>query len=332
MALNPLSGLGLEKTSEVKELSPEELEQLDNLGKLNYFIQQSDWPGAIGAAIALYTEYFGTPEEKAEQQEAKKELKEDQARQETRENLGVLKEDVEEIAEKEEKTPEPAAEKPEPPKRAPEKPTISPKAELEERVNAIYAERGRATYTVNNLYEHFGRDISRFIVREDPVTGKPIEFLGRPISGGINIMMLPYLKMAEEELRGIGITYQPRGEVVLGYQNRNMNLIGQGESKNIPSFHKFGLAIDIDPGVNGPKDGRGDIPDQVILAMARAGFTSGLFGNEDAPYLGQDPMHFQLEFPPQSETGQRIIGQSEIGRQYYVAIASSLSRENEAVA
>lgn len=322
----------VETTASGRELGHEELAKMSNFERVLHFVQENNWTEAMGAVMALYTEYFGTDEEKQELAKARQEAQEDQTKRDTHSALDELHTEVDEEKKDEDESPKDGKQEKvtETPAQDPT-PRFSSKAELEPQVQAIYAERGRAAFTVANLHEMF-RDPTRYIIHEDPITHEKISFLGREVSGGINMIMLPYLKMAEAELRSIGFQYQPRAENVMGYQNRNMKLIGQGLSPNIPSFHKYGLAIDIDPSQNGPEDGRGDIPDQVILVMARAGFTCGLFRTEDAPYLGQDPMHFQLEYPPDSDVGRGIIAGSEIGQRYMAAIQPMAAQSEQRIA
>lgn len=207
-------------------------------------------------------------------------------------------------------------------------PHVSVKSAFAAQVKEIYAQQ-ETIYTVNNLNEHFGRNYTKFIIDRDPVSHEqPITFLGKPIRGGINLMMLPFLKIAERNLMNQGLNYVPKQEQVLGFQDRNM-CIGDGkggymDDPNIPSFHKYGLAIDLDHDTNWPKHGRGDIPDEVILAMAEAGFACGNVADPSFYYLMNDTMHYQMRFPPDSVAGQRIINASPIGKRYWEAIRPEL--------
>ncbi len=209
------------------------------------------------------------------------------------------------------------------------KPTISPKHIFKSQVEQIYAQSD-TIFTTNNLSEHFGRNYRKFIIEKDPVSGEePIMFLGRPITGGVNLMMLPFLKIAERNLMNQNLNYIPAEKLILGFQDRNMCMSDKDGNKvlhaTIPSFHKYGLAIDLDPNSNWPKDGRGTIPDEVMVAMAEAGFNLGNMGDKTAShYLINDSMHFQMRFPPDSADGQRIINESPIGRRYWDAVRPQL--------
>ena len=172
-----------------------------------------------------------------------------------------------------------------------------------------------------NMHEKFGKtekEVQRYITKIDPITKGPVTFLGKPLAGGINLMMLPFLKIAEEEIEKSGVNYVPDGKAIGGFDFRDMKV--QGKPSGYPSFHKFGLAIDIDAFQNMPRHDRGTIPDQVVMAMVKNGFASGLVAHPDFTYLSADPMHFQLRFPPESEQGQEIINASAVGIQYWEAV------------
>lgn len=201
-----------------------------------------------------------------------------------------------------------------------ENPIISPKAMLEGRITEIY-NQDTTIYKTNNLADYFGKtekQVRSHIITIDPLTGKTITFLGKPIRGGLNKEVLPFLKLAEENIRRTGLRYKPQAPEIGGYKYRGM-MIG-GKESTIPSFHKFGLAFDFDAGNNGPKDGRGNIPDQMVMAMVNAGFAWGEVGHKDFAYLGNDAMHFQLRFPANSPQGQRIINSSSVGKNYLAAV------------
>lgn len=209
-------------------------------------------------------------------------------------------------------------------------PRPTPKRTFEPQITALY-DQHPTIFTVANLHDHFGnslREVQPFIIDKDPVTGEhPITFLGRPINGGLNRMVLPFLKIAEAEINRSGIKYTPRSPTIGGFKDRNM--MSHGIETNVPSFHKYGLAFDIDAGNNGAKyDGgatnRGDIPDHVVLAMVKAGFNWGAVGADRHDYLHDDPMHFELRFPADSPSGQAIIESSEVGQKYWAAISPTL--------
>lgn len=203
--------------------------------------------------------------------------------------------------------------------------TITPNKDLNPRLDAIYAQN-RTTLTHQNLPEHYGRseeEVRRFIILNDPITGGTATFLGRTIdhkgrSGpGLNMIMLPFLKIAEEEIRRQNINYQPRNKIG-GFAYRNMRL--NGKMSNVKSHHAYGLAIDMDSDTNDTKDGRGDIPDEVVLALVNAGFAWGGTRNPAFSYLGRDAMHFQLRFDARDPEAQAILRASPIGMKYWKAI------------
>ncbi len=222
---------------------------------------------------------------------------------------------------------------------APEKARVSPKSALEPRMLDIY-NRTPNTFRTDDLPEYFGNTreaIEPYIVNEDPVAltahpprHQPLTFLDRTIADphakgkkGVNMMIIPFLKIVEEKMDQLKIKYRPAASQILGFEFRGMK-VGGKETKTLSS-HAFGLAIDIDPNQNGPKDGRGNIPDQLAMAMVESGFAWGLIGSQDYRMLGADPMHFQLRFPPDSAEGQAIINSSPAGRKYWAAIAPMLA-------
>ncbi len=212
-----------------------------------------------------------------------------------------------------------------------EKGKISPKSAFERRMLDIYDSTPN-TYRTDDLPKYFGRtrkEIEPYIINEDPVTHKPITFLERPIANphakgkkGINMEFLIFLKIAEEKLEQRGIKYQPRASEILGFEFRGMKV--QGKETKTLSSHAFGMAIDIDPNLNGPKQGRGTIPDEVAMIMVESGMAWGYIQSKDYRMLGADPMHFQPRFPADSEAGQAIINASPAGRKYWAAIRPML--------
>jgi|GEM_PF-6679258 len=224
-------------------------------------------------------------------------------------------------------------EKPQIPSEEGPKATFTPKQSLAPDIREIYNQHpaeffnGSGTRQKENMADYFGKtfeDVKDFISDIDPVTNEPFTFLNKPIHGGINLMMMPFLKIAEEEINNSPFKYDLKENQILGFSYRDM-IVG-GKPSGYPSFHKFGLAIDMDHDTNWPKNGRGDIPDHVVMAMVKAGFNWGKVENADAPYLSIDPMHFQLGFPADSETGLAIINASPTGRKYYEAIKPLLEK------
>lgn len=311
---------------------------LKGFGEIMKYVEEKNWIGMIGAAWTWYKEFFGTPEEKKEIAAARKKAKEDKSTRDTKKGLRTLHENVDDKKKTDKKK---AKEKKDedvkviPYKPGTKKPTVSPKSTFRAQVEGIY-DREDTLFTTKNLHEYFGRNYKKFIIEKDPVTNeKPITFLGKPISGGINLMMLPFLKIAERNLMDQGLNYVPKQNEIRGFQDRNMcRRNKEGEliyDPNIPSFHKYGLAVDLDPDFNWPKDGRGTIPDEVIIAMAEAGFAVGNISRNTKEkrdsfwYLMNDTMHYQMRFPPGSAAGQKIIEASPIGRKYWKAVSPMLN-------
>lgn len=183
-----------------------------------------------------------------------------------------------------------------------------------------------------NLDTLFGSeesDIKKYIITIDPLSDpnnpKPITFLGRKIHGGINLIMYLFLKIAEELIMKTGVNYMPAGKEVLGFNYRNMMFNGKPD-KLIWSFHKPGLAVDLDHNKNGPKDFRGNIPDQVVMGMVKAGYSWGLVKTDDEPYFSQDAMHFQPRYHYESPAGQAKIKSSNAGRRYWAVIKPMIER------
>jgi hypothetical protein len=234
-------------------------------------------------------------------------------------------------------------------------PTITPKQDKKDRSGVVHPGLARAvkdeyaaatadglTFTTANMRQYFGvldngrlaqsRTVTkaafeRYIVTEDPVTGGPITFLGRPIRGGVNAYMLPMLKAAEADIIASGLEYTPQAKVVLGYGFRGMR-IGGKESTTILSSHSAGLSIDLDAGSNGAHyDGgasnRGNIPDEVVLTMIRYGFVWGGVGRKGFEELGDDPMHFQQSLHPDDTRYQRILGDNATAKAYFDALQAA---------
>ncbi len=201
---------------------------------------------------------------------------------------------------------------------------LTPKSQIQSQITEIYGQQ-KTTFTTERMASYFGRrqeKYERYVTNTDPLTNKPLTFLGRRIHGGISLAVITNLKIAEEAIRQSGVNYQPAE--IGGYDNRGMMINGVPDP-NIPSHHKYALALDLDHSLNGPKSGRGKIPDQVVMAMVNAGFAWGKVGGPEFSYLGNDPMHFQLRFHPDEPAGQAIINSSEVGKAYWEKIEPMLA-------
>lgn len=206
---------------------------------------------------------------------------------------------------------------------------------VKDQVAEIYSPR-ETTVTLDNLTRDFGERKEfgpPFLITEDPLVGGPITFLGKNIQHGIHAALLPLLKAVEKEIMDQGLGYRPAE--INGLQRRNMSFIQKNSagslssklSDNTPSFHAWGLAIDIDHGANDPSHGRGNIPDQVVLAFAKFGFLWGGYGNPGVPpFLGRDPMHFQLRFLPSDPAYRAACDASPEAGRYLEKIAPILAR------
>ena len=202
-----------------------------------------------------------------------------------------------------------------------ERPSFTPVGPLQSRIRKIY-DGASSTYTTDSMPAQLGRTRERiepFLTNIDPVTGGPLTFLGAPFlkppSGGMNLMAIPFLKIAEEKIRAAHIAYKPAIKIYKGYEFRGLKIKGKPSDK-IMSSHSFGMAFDIDPSENMPEDGRGNIPDEVVMALVESGFAWG-----SVPYEGfhfaADPMHFQLRFDPRDAIGSALINSSKAGSLYW---------------
>lgn len=216
----------------------------------------------------------------------------------------------------------------EPYRRGTEKGTFTPLSELAPSISAIYGEN-ETTYDNKKMYKVFGKnkaEVMKFNITEDPLTQKPVSFMGKPLTGGINMEMYVFLKVAEAEIQKLNLKYVPNGESIGGFEYRRMKMIDG--SDNGMSMHAYG-AIDIDAGANSPKSGRGDIPDEVVMALVNAGLAWGGARDKAFSYLGRDPMHFQTRFPADSPQGQSIINASPVGRKYWSVIGPMLAKKHQ---
>ncbi len=184
---------------------------------------------------------------------------------------------------------------------------------------SAYHNQTESTVVLNNLVRDFGEKEKfgpPFLITEDPITHGPIKFLGRTIENGIHAALLPPIKAAEEKIAALHLNYQPGG---IGGTRKNCMMSFNGKlSDTIPSFHAWGLAFDIDAGENFGRHGRGTIPDEVAAALVESGLHWGLIGNPSKPpYLGKDPMHFQLRYLPNDPNYLSSISGSSEGMKYY---------------
>jgi hypothetical protein len=217
----------------------------------------------------------------------------------------------------------------EPYKPGTEKGTLTPLGKLNPRISAIYGQN-ETVYDNKHMDAIYGKtkkEVMEFVITEDPITHKPVSFMGKRLEGGISMEMYAFLKVAEAEIQKLNLKYVPKGATIGGFEYRKMKMING--SDNGMSMHAYG-AIDIDSGTNKPENGRGDIPDEVILELVKAGLAWG--GTKDAAfdYLGRDPMHAQLRFPGDSPQGQAIINASPVGRKYWSVLGPMIAAKREA--
>jgi hypothetical protein len=217
-----------------------------------------------------------------------------------------------------------------------ERPVFSDTPVLQKRISDIYANHP-PTYTTDNMPEKLGRtkaEIEPYLTNLDPVTGKELTFLGKPFNkppkGGINLMMIPFLKAAEDKIKLANVNYKPAISRYHGYDFRGLK-IGGVPSPDIMSSHAFGMAFDIDPSTNWPKNGRGDIPDQVVMALVESGFAWGSVPAKGFHFGNADAMHFQLRFDPRDAQGQAIINSSPTARLYWEKIKPMLSEVDQRI-
>ncbi len=212
-----------------------------------------------------------------------------------------------------------------------EKPVFSDVSVLRQRITDLNA-KNSPKYTTDSMPSLLGKtkpEIEPYLTNVDPVTGGELTFLGRPFkkppNGGINLMMIPFLKAAEEKIKQSKVNYKPQISRYHGYDFRGLK-IGGVESPDIKSSHAFGMAFDIDPSTNWPKDGRGDIPDQVVMALVESGFAWGSVP-EPGFHFGEkgDPMHFQLKVDPRDSQGRAIINSSPAASRYWEKISPMLN-------
>lgn len=218
--------------------------------------------------------------------------------------------------------------------RGTEKGRFTDMGSLQKNIRSEIYDPNKSTYNVDTLHDYFGKEgheIQQYLTIVDPVTKGPITFMGKKIDK-LNLEMLVFLKITEQNIKAKNLKYLPGG--ISGYQDRNLHFINQENDPKLmelalrtPSFHKYGMAIDIDYSKNRPENGRGDIPDEIITTMCETGLAWGGVGDSherSSSYLGRDPMHFQPRFPADSEEGQAIIQASPIGQEYWRVIGPML--------
>lgn len=78
----------------LEAMSVDKLKNLSGVQEIIQHLKKGDWAGMVGAVMALWTEYFGTDEEKAELAKKRAEAKKDEVKGETQDKLGDLKGEV----------------------------------------------------------------------------------------------------------------------------------------------------------------------------------------------------------------------------------------------
>lgn len=210
-----------------------------------------------------------------------------------------------------------------------EKGTLTPLGKLNPRISEIYGQ-SETVYDNKHMGEIYGKtkkEVMEFVITEDPITHKPVSFMSKRLEGGISMEMYVFLKVAEAEIQKLHLKYVPKGATIGGFEYRKMKMIDG--SDNGMSMHAYG-AIDIDSGTNKPENGRGDIPDEVVLELVKAGLAWGGTKDPAFNYLGKDPMHAQLRFPADSPQGQAIINASPVGRKYWSVLGPMIAAKREA--
>ena len=81
---------GKEAKKLAEKMSPEDIAKLTGVNRIMYYLNAKDWSSMTGAIMSMWTEYFGTPEEKAKLAAKKKEAKQGQAKKKTKTQLAGL--------------------------------------------------------------------------------------------------------------------------------------------------------------------------------------------------------------------------------------------------
>lgn len=84
-----------EAKQRLDEIPPDELENLTGVQKVIHYLKKGEWAAMVGAIMALWSEYFGSDEEKAKVAEARRQAEQENTQSQTQEGLGALQEDVE---------------------------------------------------------------------------------------------------------------------------------------------------------------------------------------------------------------------------------------------
>jgi hypothetical protein len=188
--------------------------------------------------------------------------------------------------------------------------------------------KGTEAVEMRSNFEEVGREFwmrlvgrspaetAKFITSIDPITGGPVTFMGKRIPGGINVLIIPYLKEAEDRIKAAGIKYDVN--TLYGTKWRP-TYRGTTQSK-----HSWGVAIDINPRDNGygiqyqNLDPAKRIPLEFAEIMKSLGFRWG--GKWNTP----DAMHFDFVYDPRAVTS---LLTSQEGKRYAQAILGQQQKE-----
>ena len=103
MSLGNTPKSAAEAQKAIGELTPEQIKELSGVQQIIHYLKKGDWAAMAGAVMALWTEYFGSPEEKKKAAEAKKEAKEDGVKDGTQKDLSNLHSELEKSEDEAEK-------------------------------------------------------------------------------------------------------------------------------------------------------------------------------------------------------------------------------------
>ncbi|MBP7057774.1 transglycosylase SLT domain-containing protein [Candidatus Gracilibacteria bacterium] len=163
------------------------------------------------------------------------------------------------------------------------------------------AATGIATEIDHHHFEKVGRDFWRVNVGNSEAAAasqlEEITFLGGKTK--VCRYLIPYLKEANARIKAAGLEYKAKDLQCFAWRQ-----IREGSGQ---SMHSWGVAIDINPGINQFKSDKTDIPREIIEIMERCGFRWGghwnQFGMNASPVWGNqwgrpDPMHFEFALNP----------------------------------